>query len=264
MTLPNYEMFAIRYATVDRRAADNFMRHDNHDEMMPLDFFIWAIRSADVCIVVDTGFSELSSAKRNRRFLCHPSEGLSELGIDVKTVSDVILTHLHFDHAGNCGMFERAVFHLQDAEMAYATGRHMSHHMLNHFYDVDDVTRLVREVYSGRVRFHDGDAQIAPGIFVHKMGGHTEGLQVVRVNTQRGWVVLASDAAHYYANLEGENPFPAITNVGQMFDGFRQIRDLADSPDHIIPGHDPEVLRTYPRYQTEKAAIACLHLSPNR
>jgi glyoxylase-like metal-dependent hydrolase (beta-lactamase superfamily II) len=128
---------------------------------------------------------------------------------------------------------------------------------------VGDVTGLVREVYSGRVRFHDGDAQIAPGIFVHKVGGHTEGLQVVRVNTQRGWVVLASDAAHYYANLEDENPFPAITNVGRMFDGFRQIRELADSPDHIIPGHDPEVLRTYPRYQTEKAAIACLHLSPS-
>lgn len=264
MTLPSYEVFAIRYATVDRRASDNFMRHDSHEGMMPLDFFIWAIRSPDTCIVVDTGFSELSSVKRNRRFLCHPREGLGELGIDVKTVSDVILTHLHYDHAGNFGMFDRAVFHLQDAEMAYATGRHMSHHMLNHFFEIDDISGLVREVYAGRVRFHDGDAQLAPGIFVHKIGGHTEGLQVVRIHTQRGWVVLASDAAHYYANLEDQNPFPAITNVGQMFDGFRRLHELADSYEHIIPGHDPEVLRTYPRYQTGKAAIACLHLNRNK
>jgi glyoxylase-like metal-dependent hydrolase (beta-lactamase superfamily II) len=148
--------------------------------------------------------------------------------------------------------------------MAYATGRQMAHRVLNHFFAVEDVTGLVKEVYAGRVRFHDGDAEIAPGVSVHKVGGHTEGLQVVRVHTKRGWLVLASDAAHYYANLDESNPFPAITNVGEMLDGYQRLYALADTPDHIIPGHDPEVLKLYPHYCSELAEIACLHLLPVR
>jgi glyoxylase-like metal-dependent hydrolase (beta-lactamase superfamily II) len=264
MSLPDYEVFAIRYATVNRMAVDNFMLHDDHDGMMPLDFFIWAIRSGTRCIVVDTGFSDCSAQKRNREFLCRPEIGLAELGIAAGEVSDVVLTHLHYDHAGNFGLFKRANFHLQDAEMAYATGRQMAHRVLNHFFAVEDVTGLVKEVYAGRVRFHDGDAEIAPGVSVHKVGGHTEGLQVVRVHTKRGWLVLASDAAHYYANLDESNPFPAITNVGEMLDGYQRLYALADTPDHIIPGHDPEVLKLYPHYCSELAEIACLHLLPVR
>jgi glyoxylase-like metal-dependent hydrolase (beta-lactamase superfamily II) len=264
MSLPDYEVFAIRYATMNRMAVNNFMLHDDHDGMMPLDFFIWVIRSGTSYIVVDTGFSDCSAQKRNREFLCRPEIGLAELGIAAGEVSDVVLTHLHYDHAGNFGLFERANFHLQDAEMAYATGRQMAHRVLNHFFAVEDVTGLVKEVYAGRVRFHDGDADIAPGVSVHKVGGHTEGLQVVRVHTKRGWIVLASDAAHYYANLYEGNPFPAITNVGEMLDGYQRLYALADTPDHIIPGHDPEVLELYPHYRSELAEIACLHLLPVR
>jgi glyoxylase-like metal-dependent hydrolase (beta-lactamase superfamily II) len=105
---------------------------------------------------------------------------------------------------------------------------------------------MVRRLFEGRVQFHDGSSEIAPGISVHHVGGHTSGLQVVRVRTRRGWVVLASDAAHFYANIEQVRPFPIIYNLGDMLEGYNRVKALADSFDHIVPGHDPEVRRRYP------------------
>jgi len=101
-------------------------------------------------------------------------------------------------------------------------------------------------VYDGRVRFHDGDTQLAAGISLHLIGGHTMGLQVVRVATRRGSLVLASDASHFYANMEQGRPFPIVWSVADMMDGYELMRSLAASPEHIIPGHDPQVMQRYP------------------
>ena len=90
-------------------------------------------------------------------------------------------------------MFPQARFHLQELEMQYATGRHMAHPFFAHAYELEAVLSMVRLVYGARVQFHDGDAEIVNGITVHHVGGHTLGLQVVRVWTRVGWVVLASD-----------------------------------------------------------------------
>ncbi|MEM7024882.1 MAG: N-acyl homoserine lactonase family protein, partial [Pseudomonadota bacterium] len=134
----------------------------------------------------------------------------------------------------------------QAREMAYATGRHMCHSRLQMPFDLENVVDMVREVYAGRVAFHDGDAEIASGISVHLVGGHSHGLQIVRVHTARGWVVVASDATHFYANIETENPFPIVFNVGDMMEGWATCRRLADSGAHVVPGHDPLVIERYP------------------
>jgi len=96
------------------------------------------------------------------------------------------------------------------------------------------------------VRFHDGDTELYPGISLHLIGGHTMGLQVVRIATRGGWLVLASDASHFYANMEQARPFPIVWSVAEMIDGYARLRQLAASPRHIIPGHDPLVLERYP------------------
>ena len=174
-------------------------------------------------------------------------------------MEDVVITHLHYDHAGNLQDFPQARFHLQDAEIAYATGRLMRHDMLRHAYDVEDVVAMVRRVYAGRVVFHDGEAEIAPGISLHRIGGHTKGLQAVRVATARGKVVLASDATHFYANIRGRDPFPIVVDVAAMLEGYETLERLADSPDHIVPGHDPEVMR---RYRDVAEGVVALHEAP--
>ena len=250
-----YEVYAIRYARHERRASENFLGGDPHDGPMPMDYFVWLARNRSRTIVVDTGFNAATARKRKREFLRSPAAGLKLLGVDAKKVKDVILTHLHYDHVGNFDLFPAATFHLQDAEMYFATGRHMASAPLAAVYDVKNVVGMVREVYQGRVRFYDGDAEFAPGVSLHLIGGHTMGLQVVRVQTRRGWVVLASDASHYYANMNELRPFPIVYNVGDMIDGWRRVRELADSADHIIPGHDPEVLRRYPAPNQKLAGV---------
>lgn len=240
-----YEVFAIRYATVARRSAENFIGGDAHESGARMDYFVWLARNAAHTFVVDTGFNQAAAHKRQREFLRSPVDGLRLLGVEAANVQDVILTHLHYDHVGNFDLFPRARFHLQDRELAYATGRHMETKFFAHAYEVEEVVAMVRNVYAGRVHFHDGDAVLAPGLSVHHIGGHTLGLQAVRVWTRVGWLALASDASHYYANMQQGKPFPIVANVTEMVDGWSKLRALAHDERHIIPGHDPLVMQRY-------------------
>jgi glyoxylase-like metal-dependent hydrolase (beta-lactamase superfamily II) len=252
----NYEVYAVKYAHHARRASDNFIGGDPHDGPMPLDYFVWLIRGGGREIVVDTGFSAAMAAKRGRDHIRCPTEGLRLIPCDSSSVKDVVITHLHYDHVGNFELFPAATFHLQDLEMNYATGRYMSEERHRYAYEVEEVVGMVRRTYDGRVRFHNGDGEIGPGVSVHLIGGHTMGLQVVRVATRRGAVVLASDASHFYANMEETRPFPIVYSVADMVQGYRQLKRLAQSPAHIIPGHDPLVLERYPAPSPELKGVA--------
>jgi len=250
-----YEIYAIKYAHHARTASQNFLGGDPHDGPMPLDYFVWLVRGAEREFVVDTGFNAAAAARRQRQLVRPVENALALMGVETQGVQDVVITHLHYDHVGNFDLFSRATFHLQDLEMQYATGRCMCHEPMRHAFDVEDVVGMVRNVYAGRVQFHAGDAQIAPGISVHLIGGHTMGLQAVRVATRRGHVVLASDASHFYANMGEARPFPIVYNVADMMEGWAKLRSLADSADHVIPGHDPIVLERYPAVSPALAGI---------
>jgi glyoxylase-like metal-dependent hydrolase (beta-lactamase superfamily II) len=251
-----YEVYALKYAYNERRASENFIGGDPHDRPMPLDYFVWLIRGNGREIVVDTGFSAAMAAKRKRDHLRCPTAALRLLDCDAAKVKDVVVTHLHYDHVGNFELFPEATLHLQEKEMSYATGRYMCQECFRGAFEVEDVVGMVREVYAGRVRFHDGDAELFPGVSLHLIGGHTMGLQVVRVATRRGWVVLASDASHFYANMEQARPFPIVWSVADMVDGYAKLRSLAKSPQHIIPGHDPLVMQRYPAPSKDLEGIA--------
>jgi glyoxylase-like metal-dependent hydrolase (beta-lactamase superfamily II) len=213
---------------------------------MPMDYFIWVVRSGERVYVIDTGFDEAVAKQRGRDFLRSPGDGLKTIGIDPAAVEDVILTHMHYDHSGNHTLFPKARYHVQDREMQFCTGRYMTHTHMRFPFAAEDVVAMVRRLYDGRVVFHSGDEEIAPGLSVHYVGGHSMGLQMVRVHTRRGWVVLASDAAHYYANMELDLAYPFTYNIGEVLEGYRRAHALAESPDHIVPGHDPLVLKRYP------------------
>src|ERR1700742_3731576 len=121
-----FELFAIRYAHHGgRKASDNAIGGDLHESASDLDYFVWVARRSDKTFVVDTGLGHEAAQRRQRKLLRLPSEGLRLLGIDASSVDDVVLTHLHYDHAGTLPDFPRARVHLQDAEIAYATGRCM-------------------------------------------------------------------------------------------------------------------------------------------
>lgn len=247
MTVTPSEIYAIRYAHHDGRSeAQNFVGGDPHNASEPLDFYVWAIKGAHGTILVDTGFDAAMAKRRSRNLLRPVEEGLRTIGIAPDDVSDVVITHLHYDHAGNHDLFPRARFHLQDCEMDYATGRCMCNAGMRLPFEADDVTAMVRKVFADRVTFHNGDSTIAPGVTVHHIGGHSKGLQSVRVETRRGAVVLASDASHLYAHLETGRVFPIVYDSAAVVAGYDRLKTLAASARHIVPGHDPKVLERYP------------------
>ena len=241
-----HEIYAVRYAHHDRQSPENYLFGDPHDVLQPLAYFVWAIVGPHGTFVVDTGFDESMAKKRGRHIVKPIAEGLKSIGIQADAVEDVIITHLHYDHCGNHDLFPRAKYHLQDREMAYGTGRCMCHAHQRIPFESDDVVAMVRKVFDGRVAFHDGDEQLAPGLTLHHIGGHSMGLQCVRVKTRRGHVVLAADATHLYAHVNEGRVFPITYSVAETLEGYATLKKLADSPDHIIPGHDPDVLKRYP------------------
>ena len=261
MTSPDcYALYAVRYAhNPHRRQSHNFIFNDPHDGPMPMDYFIWVAVGDKRTVVVDMGFTEETAEKRNHDFFRCPSDGLRLVGVDPGTVDDVIITHMHWDHVGNFDKFPNAQFHIQDAEQRYITSRDTHWKGFKGGVMVDDVCTLIRNVYRERVTFHDGSGTLAPGISVHHVGGHTKGHQIARIFTKRGWVVVASDAAHYYANMENRSPFPAVYNVGDNILSFDKAVELAESPDHVVPGHDPLVMGRYPAVSNDLDGIA-VHL----
>lgn len=245
--LPHHEVYAIRFAHhAARKRSENFLGGDAHEGPMPFDYFVFVIKGPNGVVVVDTGFDAAVAKKRGREFLRCPSDGLALLGIDPGAIEDVVLTHLHYDHCGNQELFPQARFHLQASEMAYATGPCMCHGMLRGGYDPEDIAQTVRKLFAGRVAYHQGEGQVAPGITLHRVGGHTEGQQVVRVMTRHGWLVLASDATHFFENFEQNVPFPWVYNVGATLDGFVRLRQLASDDSLVIPGHDPQIMARFP------------------
>ena len=250
-----FELYAIKYAEHHRRARENFVFQDIHDGPMPLDYLIWVAKSPERTFVIDIGFDQSTGERRDRPILRTPAAGLELLGIDAATVEHVIVTHMHYDHVGSLDQFPKAAFHLQDREMSYATGRFMCHPRIQAPFDVDHVTDMVRHVFAGRVAFHEGDQALDSGLSLHLVGGHSHGLQFVRVYTKRGWVVVASDAAHFYAHLQSGNPFPIVFNVGEMLEGHRRCFELAETPAHVVPGHDPLVMARYPAPSKELEGV---------
>jgi glyoxylase-like metal-dependent hydrolase (beta-lactamase superfamily II) len=244
--MTDWEVHAVKYADrTARTRADSFLFDDNHDTPHPMDYFMWVLRREDQVILVDTGYDSTEATARGRPIRQDPVACLGPLGLRPEHIRQVIVTHLHYDHAGGLHLFPNATLHMQAAEMAYATGPCMCHDVLRMPFTANHICEAVKRLYSGQVVFHDGDAEIADGVTVHRIGGHSRGLQAVRVRTKAGWMVLASDAAHFYENLTARKPFPIVVDIEDMLNGFDTLERLASHKSLIVPGHDPLVTQVY-------------------
>ena len=241
MTHSPYTIYAVQYARRETTSTELFYG-DYHDTPMKMAYFVWALVNDQHTVVVDLGFTEEIGTRRGREFMRCPSVGLAELGIDCASVSHVIVSHMHYDHVGNYDLFPNATFYLQEDEMRFYTGKYVRHAAFRRSIEVDDVVAMVRYNYEGRLTLVDGVREIVPGVHVHRVGGHTAGLQIVTAQTALGRAVLATDASHYYHNIEKDVPFMVLHDLPGMYDSFERMRELADKPELIVPGHDPLVL----------------------
>jgi glyoxylase-like metal-dependent hydrolase (beta-lactamase superfamily II) len=252
--IPPFELYAIRYATNRTRTrGQNFIFEAQPAALQPMDFYSWVAIGEAGTFVIDTGMAKAKAQKHGHEFLHSPIDGLRSLGVDPGRVERVIMTHLHYDHTGHVDAFPRARFELQKAEMDYVVSPYMQHRWCRRAYEVDEIARFVELLHGDRLVLHGPDKQIAPGLSVHLVGGHCAGQEIVRVWTQRGWVVLASDALHYYEEFERGVPFTVAYSIGDMLTAHDRIRELADSDAHVVPAHDPLVMRRYPAAKPEIA-----------
>lgn len=257
-----FRLYAFRYATREATRQQHFMAEvDDPDRDMPMDYFVWLATDGRTHVLIDTGFNEQVAAARGRTWLCRPADCLKAVGVDPAEVRHVVLTHLHYDHSGTLEDFPGATFHLQEREYQFAAGRGSD--STRDGFEAADMMRLVDLFYEGRLVLQDGSASPVQGLSMHLVGGHTPGLQVVSVRTERGRVVLMSDASHFYEHYERGLSFPRADDAERTIASFAVIDELADSPEHVVPGHDPRVLARYPGVPNDAGvAGAALHQPP--
>jgi glyoxylase-like metal-dependent hydrolase (beta-lactamase superfamily II) len=250
-----HEVYALRYSHRDGIAQEHFYRAEPCDTPMPMSYYTWLIRTEDGPVLVDTGYTREAAEERGREYFGTPLETLRRLGVEPGEVPYVILTHLHFDHTGHADSFPNAKIVVQTNEMRFWFGPDVRFGEYPLLSSAKDLSALVTANLQGRVQWVDGDIDLLPGISLHLVGGHTPGSQVVRVETAKGPVVLASDASHFYANIEQDKPYAIAHTVPLMFTAFERIRELAGDGRLIIPGHDPLVIERFPAPSPELEGV---------
>jgi glyoxylase-like metal-dependent hydrolase (beta-lactamase superfamily II) len=251
-----YEVLALEYARLDRPSREFYLfSPDPHEGPRTIAYYLWVARNEKRTVVVDLGFDRRSGEARGRTLLREPVEALADVGVRVEDVDTVILTHMHYDHAGHGPAFPKAEFIVQEREIAYCTGKAMRYPPLRRAFDIEHVTDMIRANFRSQVKFVDGDREVLPGISVHLVGGHSGGLQVVRVETEAGPLVIASDAAHFYDLLTEQNPFTVIVSLPEMCAGWERMFELGAETERIVPGHDPLVSEIYPKHPDDPMTV---------
>jgi glyoxylase-like metal-dependent hydrolase (beta-lactamase superfamily II) len=235
-----YEVYALKYGERDTTACQFFYRESSHAPIT-LHYFVWLILGGPHPILVDTGFLDDDAQARGIRNYITPASAVERAGIKAADVPMSLITHLHYDHWAGHSLFPNAEFWIQREEVAFWTGRYGSMPAFRGSANVTALAGLVTLNYDNRIRIIDGDQDVLAGIRVHRVGGHTAGLQIVTVKTARGTVVLTSDASHFYRNVETRQPVQIITNLPEMLEAFETIYALAGAEKLIVAGHDPEV-----------------------
>lgn len=254
---PQYEVFAIRYATLPDFPVAGLVKGADEKRKLDIAMIVWLVRGNGRNILVDSGFyrDQFLKAWRVKDFL-KPSDAVAQFGVKPEEITDVIITHMHWDHADGMDLFPRARIWLQKDEYTYYTGEAWQQKNTQGGIDKDDVLAAVRLNLEGRLTLVNGDAQqILPGITCYTGGKHTWQSQYVGVNTRTGTVILASDNMYLYENLDKHLPIAQTLDADSNLRAQDRMKQLAARPSLIIPGHDPAEFDRFPRVSERAVKI---------
>jgi glyoxylase-like metal-dependent hydrolase (beta-lactamase superfamily II) len=242
-----YEVFAIRYGTVERFPVSGLVAGADTSRRLDIAMTVWLARiPGGRNVLMDAGFYRDKFVTRWKpKDYERPSVAVGRVGLKPEDVTDIIVSHIHWDHLDGADLFPRARVWVQREEYEHyidSAGRPRSSTI-----DAADATMLAALAREGRVQLVAGDSvEILPGIRVYTGGKHTFASQFATVETDAGTVVLASDNAYLYENLERHRP------IGQTLDSLSNLRAqdrmgrLAGAPRLVVPGHDPAVFTRFP------------------
>jgi glyoxylase-like metal-dependent hydrolase (beta-lactamase superfamily II) len=252
-TAPVYEVYAIRYASIPDFPVNALIAGADAQRKLSIAMTVWLVRGNGRNILVDSGFYRPQFFKEFKvdGFL-KASDAVAQSGITPavkpEDITDVIITHMHWDHADGMDLFPRARIWLQKDEYTYYTGEAWQQPRTHGGIEPDDVLAAVKLNLAGRVSLVNGDAQeILPGITCYTGGKHTFQSQYIGVNTKAGTVILASDNMYLYENLEKHVPIAQTLDAASNLRAQDRMKQLAASPRLIVPGHDPAVFEKFPK-----------------
>lgn len=248
---PNYEVYALCYSRRPGEKASHFFQYgiyDEDDATQPsgLDYFFWVVRDDDRTVLVDCGFSAEQAAARGRTQDRDPLEMLGRIDVSAEDVDHVVVSHLHYDHAGNIGRFPNATFSIAREELDFWSGPYGRRELLAWTVDSADVETVQSLQREGRLQVVETSSQLFPGIQVTTVPGHTPGQMITRVDTRGGALVLASDALHYYEEMDRDRPYAFFHDIEGMYRTYEVLRELDAQPDvTVVAGHDPLVMTRF-------------------
>jgi len=243
-----HEITAIRYGSVSSTKSDLFLRYGTYrepDAPQEMSFYFYVLRRDGEVTLIDTGFLPSDAPPRGRECLIAPDAALAALRIEPDAVARVIVTHCHWDHIGNLDLFGRAEIHVPQRELDFWFSPVAHNPQFWSHTEAHAIGQLEAARAEGRVTATGADEEVAPGVRVITVGGHSPGQQIVIVDDR---VILASDAVHLYEELELERPFAVISDLGEMIEAYALIKELGTAPGAVVvPGHDPLVAERFPR-----------------
>jgi glyoxylase-like metal-dependent hydrolase (beta-lactamase superfamily II) len=247
MAQPKYEVYAIRYATIKDFAVSGLIAGADKSRKMDIAMMVWLIKGEGRNVLVDSGFYRDQFMKQwHPADYTKPSEAIAVLGLKPEDVTDLIISHIHWDHADGFDLFPKAKIWIQKDELEYYAGEAWQGHRRT-AADPETIIGLVKLNTEGRVGLVNGDAQqVLPGITCYIGGKHTYQSQYVGVATAAGTVILASDNVYLYENLEKHLPIAQTLDADSNLRAQDRMKQLAASPRLIVPGHDPAVMKNFP------------------
>jgi glyoxylase-like metal-dependent hydrolase (beta-lactamase superfamily II) len=253
---PTYEVYAVRYATLPRFRVSGLINGADTSRRMDLAMMVWVIKGGGRTILVDAGFHRADLvAHWHPTDFSPPSEAIGKLGIKPEDVTDVIISHVHWDHLDGVDLFPRAKVWIQRDEFEHHLDS--SGVVKDRAIDATDAKILAGIAHEGRVVLVDGDGkEIIPGITVYTGGKHTFASQFATVPTAAGMIVLASDNAYLYENFAKHVPIAQTLDTASNLRAQARMTTLASDPRLIVPGHDPEV---FARFPTPGNGVALIH-----
>ena len=239
------EVLAVRYGNRTTTRAESFLNYHLYGEPdadLEIDYYFWVIRDGTGTTLVDTGFAPAAGTRRRRAWWTTPAGTLPSIGVDPASVAAIVVTHAHWDHTGNLHQFPHAQLVISEAEYDFWTSPMASRAHFAAHIEPDEIARLQQARGENRLTLIAGQHTLADGIELIEVGGHTPGQLVVSVQTAAGTVVLASDAVHFYEEVERDRPFAIVADVPAMYRAYDLLAGLASQPGtRLVAGHDPLV-----------------------
>ena len=254
---PQYEIYAIRYATIADFPVSSLVAGADPSRKMDIAMMVWLVRGNGHNVLVDAGFYRDQFMKQwHPEDYVKPSEAIARVGLKPEDITDVVITHMHWDHADGMDLFPKARIWLQKDELEYYAGAAWQSRNTHGGIDPDDILAAVKLNTQGRVGLVNGDAQeILPGVTCYLGGKHTYASQYLGVSTAQGIVVLASDNMYLYENLDKHAAIAQTLDAESNLRAQDRMKQLAADLRLIIPGHDPAVMTRFPNPQPGVAKI---------